>query len=178
MDKRKRRKRRKKSTKCQNRKERNYKDWRRTKERGGKEEKRRRNSSRRWRRDTMTGDLCWQPAASTWRSPCCVVFFFSVFFSLTNKKFMEWRGRWPRERWEYFGFGDLWVWFVLGVYCVWRNLWDEEEDDEEGDGKLFWFWFGFVLICTVLVCVGKGRASWKGKGRASGFRRLLLRFFF
>ena len=39
------------------------------------------------------------------------------------------------ERWDYFGFGDLWVWFVLGVYCVWRNLWDEEEDDKEGDGE-------------------------------------------
>ena len=37
----------KKSTKCQKQKERNYRDWRRTKERGGKEEKRRRNSSRR-----------------------------------------------------------------------------------------------------------------------------------
>ena len=72
----------------------------------------------------------------------------------------------------------LWVWFMLAVYCVWRNLWDKEEDDEEGDGKLFWFWFGFVLICTILVCVGKGKASWKGKGRASGFRRLLLHFFF
>ena len=128
--------------------------WRRK-----KEEKRRRNSSRRWRCDTMIGDLCWQLAASTWPSPCCVVFFFSFyfyfyFFSLTNKKFMEWRGRWRRERWDYFSFGDLWVRFVLGVYCVWRNLWDEKEDDEEGDGELFWFWFRFVLICTVLVCVG------------------------
>ena len=27
---------------------------------------------------------------------------------------------------------DLWVWFVLVLYYVWRNLWDEEEDDEDG----------------------------------------------
>ena len=28
---------------------------------------------------------------------------------------------------------DLWVWFVLVLYYVWRNLWDEKEDDEEID---------------------------------------------
>ena len=28
---------------------------------------------------------------------------------------------------------DLWVWFVLVLCYVWRNLWDEEEDDKERD---------------------------------------------
>ena len=28
----------------------------------------------------------------------------------------------------------IWVWFVLVVYYVWRNLWDVEEDDKERDG--------------------------------------------
>ena len=34
---------------------------------------------------------------------------------------------------------DLWVWFVLVLYYVWRNLWDEEEDDEERDGIILVF---------------------------------------
>ena len=28
---------------------------------------------------------------------------------------------------------DLWVWFVLVLYCVWRNLWDEKKDDDKKD---------------------------------------------
>ena len=34
-------------------------------------------------------------------------------YALCLRKFMGWR--WWRERWDYFGFDDLWVWFVLGV---------------------------------------------------------------
>ena len=37
---------------------------------------------------------------------------------------------------------DLRVWFVLVVYYVWRNLWDEEEDDEERDG--------IILVLVIL----------------------------
>ena len=37
---------------------------------------------------------------------------------------------------------DLWVWFVLVLYYVWRNLWDEEEDDEERDG--------IILVLVIL----------------------------
>ena len=99
---------------------------------------------------TCVGNLLLQLGATPAASSSSSLFFFP----LTNKKFMEWRGRWQRERWDYFGFGDLRVWFVLGVYCVWGNLWNEEEDDEERNGGLFWFWFGFVLISIVLVCAG------------------------
>ena len=37
---------------------------------------------------------------------------------------------------------DLWVWFVLFLYYVWRNLWDEEEDYEERDG--------IILVLVIL----------------------------
>ena len=37
---------------------------------------------------------------------------------------------------------DLWVWFVLVLYYVWRNLWDEKEDDEEIDG--------IILVLVIL----------------------------
>ena len=40
---------------------------------------------------------------------------------------------------------DLWVWFVLVLYHVWRNLWDEKEDDEERDGIIL------VLVIYGLV---------------------------
>ena len=40
---------------------------------------------------------------------------------------------------------DLWVWFVLFLYYVWRNLWDEEEDYEERDGIIL------VLVIYGLV---------------------------
>ena len=33
---------------------------------------------------------------------------------LCLEKFMGWRGRWWRERWDYFGFGDLWARDVEG----------------------------------------------------------------
>ena len=28
---------------------------------------------------------------------------------LCLEKFMGWKGRWRRDRWDYFGFGDLWA---------------------------------------------------------------------
>ena len=40
---------------------------------------------------------------------------------------------------------DLRVWFVLVLYYVWRNLWDEKEDDEEIDGIIL------VLVIYGLV---------------------------
>ena len=70
----------------------------------------------------MIGDLCWQLAASTWPSPCCVVFFFSFYF--------------------YFYF------FLLQI----RNLWNEEEDDEERDEiilVLVIYGFGLCWVCIV-----------------------------
>ena len=47
---------------------------------------------------------------------------------------------------------DLWVWFVLVLYYIWRNLWDEEEDDEERDG-------------IILVLVIYGLVIWREMGK-------------
>ena len=68
---------------------------------------------------------------------------------------------------------DLWVCFVLVLYYIWRNLWDEEEDDEERDG-------------IILVLVIYGHVIWremgmKGRERVDRFylerRRRLVESF-
>ena len=66
------------------------------------------------------------------------------------------------------------------MYCVWRNLWNKEEDDEEGDGIIlvffffFWetfglglcscllFWFGVGLCCACDTEEYERRKSWSG----------------
>ena len=57
---------------------------------------------------------------------------------------------------------DLWVWFVLVLYYIWRNLWDEEEDDEERDG-------------IILVLVIYGLVIWREMGMKG--RERVYRFY-
>ena len=44
--------------------------------------------------------------------------------ALCLRKFMGWRWRWWTERWDYFGFDDLWVWFDIcaGVCNVFEEI--------------------------------------------------------
>ena len=49
------------------------------------------------------------------------------------EKFMGWRGRWRRERWDYFGFGDLWAHDVEGDGMKGRERVDRFFWKGEGD---------------------------------------------
>ena len=52
---------------------------------------------------------------------------------LCLEKFMGWRGRWRRERWDYFGFGDLWAHDVEGDGMKGRERVDRFFWKGEGD---------------------------------------------
>ena len=97
----------------------------------------------------MIGDLCWQLAASTWHNPCCVIFFFSIFFPLQIRNF------WDEEEDEIilvlviYGFGLCWVCTVLEeIYGMRRKMTKRGMEDYFGFGLglcsyvLFWFVLG------------------------------------
>ena len=87
-----------------------------------------------------------------------------------------------------------WFWFVLGLWYKGRWEWKEAEksigtDEWWGNNReLYWVW---LWICVLeegesYIGFGGGSAFWrkrrqsigKGKSRVSGFRKVLLRFFF
>ena len=102
----------------------------------------------------MTGDLCWQPAASTWRSPCYIVFFFSVFFFFFP---LQIRNLWNEEEDDeerdeiivvlvIYEFGLCWVGIVIKeIYGMRRKMTKREMGNYFGFGLGLWsyvlFWF-------------------------------------
>ena len=102
----------------------------------------------------MIGDLCWQLATSTWRSPYCVVFFFSIFSPLQIRNLWN-EEEDGEERDEIilvlviYGFGLCWVCIVFEeIYGMWRKMMKREMGDYFGFGfglcsyVLFWFVMG------------------------------------
>ena len=100
----------------------------------------------------MTGDLCWQPTTSTWRNPCCVVFFFSVFFSPLQIRNLWNEDEDDEERDDIilvlmiYGFGLCWVCIVFEeIYGIRRKMTKREMGNYFGFGLdlcsyvLFWF---------------------------------------
>ncbi|KAK9994187.1 hypothetical protein SO802_023890 [Lithocarpus litseifolius] len=103
----------------------------------------------------MTGDLCWQPATLTWRSPCCVVFFFSVFFFPLQIRNLWNEEEDHEERDEIilvlviYGFDLCWVCIVFEeIYGMRRKMTKREMENYFGFGLglcsyvLFWFVLG------------------------------------
>ena len=78
-----------------------------------------------------------------------------------------------------------WFWFVLGLWYRGRWEWKEAKrligtDEWWGnDRELYWVWLWICVLEEGKSYIGFGWQSIvKGKGRTSGFRKVLLRFFF
>ena len=101
----------------------------------------------------MTGDLCWQPAASTWHSPAALSFFFFFFFSPLQIRNL-WNEEDDEERDEIilvlviYEFGLYWVCIVFEENYGMRKMTKREMGSYFGFGLglcsyvLFWFVLG------------------------------------
>ena len=113
----------------------------------------------------MTSDLCWQPAASTWRSPYCVIFFLSIFFFP-----LQIRNLWNEEEDDekrdeiilvlvIYGFGLCWVCIVFeDIYGMRRKMMKREMGN--------YFGFGLGLCSYVLFWFVLGKAEHRERERA------------